>query len=761
MRLTPDAATLWMRGLPHWRRCAFDGVALLGDDLVLAADPTAPAPAWPVAPAQRWTGMAFDTRCRLFRAMPQAGATDAEPLADLAYVIWGQTSALGVHNATVHPLHLSGMGTEGAGDPGEVPQHLVAVGVDAHDLLYATDPVRRAVWVIDPWQREVSRRIEFTAIPLDVATCGDAVFVLTDDGQVWQLSACEAPQAMPWPRRAGAVRLTVSRAVQALDAGAQAMGAGPWLAWVLVNPGAALSRVHALHNGSAVTVADALDLVSGDDDARLGTPLTLAMTPGQDFVQLRWLGAQPTVQGAGLSAPGYDDTGIALAPDGRVAYWSPGGLRHASPARARYRTRGQVLGFALDSGHDQRSWGAVRVQACVPQGTELRVWMVTRDELDHTDPVPHTAPVGALPDFTDVPEPERTPLVSSLSWALQLTQTPQGHALYRDTHQPRLLDAPDEGMQWFEVPVMAPPGRYLWVMLELRGTRHKSPKVRAVQVQHPGHRWLQQLPRTLWHEPASRDFLHRYLMPLARLLDDWDRSAAERHRLLDPRITPAEALPWLGRFVGLAMDPCWPEAVQRQLVGEAARLFRTRGTVASLKRMIGILVGDAEVVLLEHYRLRGGGVMGNEAARESQAVLGAGFRVGGLIGEPNTRPLADTEPVRFDDFAHRFTVVIATVLTEAQRACVERLIELHKPAHTAFTLCTVQGGLRLGLGSHLGVATVVGASGGFQPAITGEAALGQGFILGRPELDAPATPGTTGTHEAGADFAPHPEEPIA
>ena len=355
MRLTPDAATLWMRGLPHWRRCAFDGVALLGDDLVLAADPTAPAPAWPVTPAQRWTGMAFDTRCRLFRAMPQAGATDVEPLADLAYVIWGQTSALGVHNATVHPLHLSGMGTEGAGDPGEVPQHLVAVGVDAHDLLYATDPVRRAVWVIDPWQREVSRRIDFATVPLDVATCGDAVFVLTDDGQVWQLSACEAPQAMAWPRRAGAARLTVSRAVQALDAGAQAMGAGPWLAWVLVNPGAALSRVHALHNGSAVTVADALDLVSGDDDARLGTPLTLAMTPGQDFVQLRWLGAQPTVQGAGLSAPGYDGTGIALAPDGRVAYWSPGGLRHASPARARYRTRGQVLGFALDSGHDQRS----------------------------------------------------------------------------------------------------------------------------------------------------------------------------------------------------------------------------------------------------------------------------------------------------------------------------------------------------------------------------------------------------------------------
>jgi phage tail-like protein len=743
MRLTPDAATLWMRGLPHWRRCAFDGVALLGDDLVLAPDPHAPAPDWPVESARRFTGMAFDARCRLFRAMPLDTPADpaSEGTSALAYVIWGQTTALGVHDATVHPLNVTAARTEGApvpdggaGSDDTLPRHAVAVGVDSRDLLYATDPVERVVWVIDTWQREVARRIPFTTVPLDVAVCGDAVFVLTDDGQVWRVSPCDAPEPMPWPRRAGAARLTVSRAVQARDAGAVAGGsAGGWLAWVLIEPGAALSRVQALHNGSAITVADALDLVSGEDDARLGTPLTLAMQPGQDFVQLRWLGAQPTVQGAGLSAPGYDGTGITLAPDGRIAYWTSAGLRHTSPARSRYRTQGRVFGFALDSGHDQRSWGAVRVMACVPPGTELRVWTVTRDELDDLDSLPHTPPVGALADFTAVPEPERTPLMSAQDWA---RQPEGGHRVFRDAHAPALSgpDAPEAGLQWFEVPVMAPPGRYLWVVLALHGTRHKSPRVRAVQVAHPGHRWLQQLPRTLWHEPAARDFLHRYLMPLARVLDDWDRSGAERHRLLNPRATPGEALPWLGRFVGLAMDPCWSETVQRRMVGEAARLFRTRGTVASLRRMVSILTEGAEVVLIEHHRLRGGGVVGHEQARASQAVLGAGFRVGGLIGEPNERPLADTTPVRFDDFAHRFTVMVVARLTEAQRACVERLIELHKPAHTAFTLCTAEGGLRLGVGSHVGVSAVVGHAARMQPAITGEAALGQGFILGRPEL---------------------------
>jgi len=66
---------------------------------------------------------------------------------------------------------------------------------------------------------------------------------------------------------------------------------------------------------------------------------------------------------------------------------------------------------------------------------------------------------------------------------------------------------------------------------------------------------------------------------------------------------------------------------------------------------------------------------------------------------------------------------------------------MHKPAHTDFTLCTAQSGIRVGVGSHIGVSSVVGKGDGFQPAIVGEAALGVGFLLGRAEL---ADAGSTG-----------------
>jgi hypothetical protein len=223
------------------------------------------------------------------------------------------------------------------------------------------------------------------------------------------------------------------------------------------------------------------------------------------------------------------------------------------------------------------------------------------------------------------------------------------------------------------------------------------------------------------------------------MLGEWDAVGGERQRLLDARIAPLSALAWLAQFVGLVLDPCWSETVQRRMILEAAALFRTRGTLRSLERMLEILT-DSEVVVIEQFRLRGGGVVGNPKSIASQAVLGAGYRVGGRIGEPGEAPLADSAGEDFDGFAHRFTVTVVAALDERRMACVRRLIEAHKPAHTAFTLCTAESGIRAGVGSHVGISSVIGRSGGFEPAIAGDAALGAGFVLGKPALDPEARP---------------------
>ena len=718
MRLIPDSGTRTLRGSAHWQLCALRDTVRVDDVVMLAPgvadEGGAGAAAQPFSGG--YAGMAFDRRCRLFHPRPEEGAID--------YVLWGQTSALGVHDSTPHPFAMTAAGTEVDGSAsGDLPRRPLALAGDEADYLYVADPEAKAVWLVDTWQQEVARRIEFDQPPLDLAACGTAVFVLLADGSTWQLAPCPAPIRTVWPLLAGAERLTVS-------AGAH----GGHLAWVLSRAGRFDASLHALHLDKSITVPFGTDIASEAEHPDFGTLVIVAQLPGDHFLRLRLLGNQPTLLPP-LAAPHYDGRGIALAPDCRVAYWTAQGLRHAAPARAQYRQSGLLFSFALDAEHDQTPWGRLVVEACLPAGTGLRFRAFSRDDLEFDDPV----------DGKGLSS--ETPALSQHTWD---TATGEMQTLFRDPSQRPLVPAPAEGFARYDAPLIASPGRYLWLVFEFTGTRSKSPRLRSACVEYPGHDLLKKLPRTLWREPASRDFLFRYLMSPAAILDEWQAVAGDRHRLLDSRIAPEQALPWLASFLGLVLDPCWPPAVQRRMIAEAATLFRSRGTLASLQRMVEILSG-AQVVIIEHFRLRGGGVVGNPQVNASQAVLGVGYRVGGIIGDPRRQPLATDTPAaagdfehsehseHFDDFAHRFTVSVVAALDASQLACVRRLIELHKPAHTDFALCTASSGIRAGLGANVGISSVIGKSAGFEHGILGDAVLGAGYLLGRPELDREGT----------------------
>lgn len=671
---------------------------MVGDVVMLqSTDPISPAPDSGDDFTGGFAGLAFDRHCRLFHAQPEQGSVE--------FVLWGRTDASGVHEAEAHPFEVTG---SDAVNGGALPKRPLALACDGSDFLYVADPDDKAVWLVDTWQQEVARRLAFDSEPIDLASSGDAVFALLADGSTWQLAPCESPERTPWPAVAGAERLALGPLVK-----------GRPIAWVLVAAGRSSAMLHALHAAITLPAAFCTDLlVEPTATPETAHVLVLAQRPGEELRRLQLSGTTATAL-AGLVAPHYDGRGIEWAPDGRVAYWTARGLRHAAPARGRYVQDGRLFGIALDAEHDQSRWGRIVVEACMPQGTRIRFWAFTRDELDFDDPIGGAATAGT------------PPVLSQHVWD---STTAEPQALYRDPSQRPLSPSPAEGFALYDAPVIAPPGRYLWLVFSLEGTRSKSPRLRSARVEFPGHALLGLLPRTLWREAAAREFLFRYLAPLAATLDEWESVGSQRQRLLDARIAPAIALPWLAQFIGLMLDPCWPEAVQRRLILEAAALFRTRGTLASLQRMLELLT-DAQVIIIEQFRLRGGGVVGNPQSVASQAVLGGGYRVGGRIGTQGSEAIADETPPDFDDFAHRFTVTVVAALTDEQLTCVRRLIEQHKPAHTDFILCTAETGVRAGVGSHVGISSVIGKSGGFEPAIAGDAALGAGFILGRPALE--------------------------
>jgi phage tail-like protein len=597
------------------------------------------------------------------------------------------------------------------------------LAVDQDDRLYVAESGANRVLIFDVWSRRLLRKVAFAPMgaagprPVDVAAQGSrALVAVQTPASLYRLGARFGP--VPWLKERWAELGTPSRL--ALSTSGRAV--------LLSDAGSAGARVvplDAIHHAFATPFASDVEFETED-------VLVVARQRGADFLRVDLRKERLGQLLPPLKARGYDGLGIVRLPGApaRIGYWTAQGLRAAVAARVTFRRTGRVVSFQLDSGEYQTRWGRLFLDACVPHGTQVRAGFVTRDEVE-SDEVLHSAlppprhhdEVLALRPGTPPMPPEADVLLAPL---LPLHERMTGREL---PWTPLETEVP---FHTFEVPIDAPPGRFLWVVLELTGNTRVTPRVRCLRAEYPAHELLRRLPRTFSRDERTAAFLQRYLAPLEGLLGGLDAWAATRHVLVHPRAAPRELLPWLAGFVGLVLDQRWPEETRRTFIQEAVGLFRLRGTNGALERMVEIATG-VKPVILEHFRLRG------LDAAISNTVLGGGFRVGGPIGEPGETAVKGTLEDAFSLHAHRFTLLIPAVLSAEELDMVRHLLELHRPAHTLYELCTVDAGMRVGRGLLLEISTVIGRTGGFDTLQASASALGVDRIVGRPEVG--TTPG--------------------
>jgi len=89
----------------------------------------------------------------------------------------------------------------------------------------------------------------------------------------------------------------------------------------------------------------------------------------------------------------------------------------------------------------------------------------------------------------------------------------------------------------------------------------------------------------------SDDFLGRFMLVFETILGPIERTVANIPYLFDPHLVPREMLPWLGSWLGLALDERWPEERRRELLASAARLYAWRGTRRGLSEFIRLYTG--------------------------------------------------------------------------------------------------------------------------------------------------------------------------
>jgi phage tail-like protein len=628
------------------------------------------------------------------------------------------------------------------------------IAVDADDRLFLADAGRHQVAVLDLWSRRTLRSVPVPGRPMGLAATGRVVYaVVREPPGLLRLTATRGPEPAPLPglepptpaAAPGPWRRCEPGAVAPPPAAAPVLAAG-------LPAGSQPSRVAVLADGSPVVLWHAPDRtgwlaaagrpvepVGGASDIAVDTEGAVVVAscpapPGGSFggpsggppAALRRL--VPTAAGwtpaLPLDAAGYDGSGIVATADGRIGYWSLAGFRLAVRGRVSYGRDGVCVTYRLDSGMPRNRWGRVILDACLPPGTDCRVATVSSDdEYETALPATPALPAACTPaggSTPPLPPAELDPAAGPVAEPLHRR---------RDTPTPWWRPDPGDAVDVFEAPVFAPPGRYLWVALRLSGDGRSTPVVRGLRVEHTAHDLVRRLPAVYAEDQPEPSFLHRYLAMFDSLLYDLDQRAARRDVLVDPAATPVEALGWLASFAGLVLDDRWPDAARRQLVAEIVPLYRRRGTLGALSRYLELFLGVAPVIV-EHYRLRGlGPVAGDDPARSSRAVVGVGFRVGGEVGTLDS-PAEDDAGSPLAAGAHRFTVLVPRPLDAEQEAAVRHVLDTERPAHTDYELCTVDAGMRVGSGLHLGLTSTVGPTGAFDPLVTGASVAGRGTVLG-------------------------------
>jgi phage tail-like protein len=140
---------------------------------------------------------------------------------------------------------------------------------------------------------------------------------------------------------------------------------------------------------------------------------------------------------------------------------------------------------------------------------------------------------------------------------------------------------------------------------------------------------------------ADDPFIDELLRIVESLWSPLDRQIDQLHAYFDPRLTPAEFLPWLATWVDLVLDENLSIARRRALIRHAADLYRRRGTACALRDFLTICTG--------------------------------------IIPE-----IAESD--RADQPFH-FTVTLRVPSSETvDRDRVVRIIDEEKPAHTTYTL---------------------------------------------------------------------------
>lgn len=591
------------------------------------------------------------------------------------------------------------------------------------------------------------------------ATGGANVRALLDDGRLslpLRLAGPKFPHTLAW-LDGERIALATRGTLQSADGKPRDPGA-----WAYALPGALLDRLAAASSEQALALPE-----------DLAPPLQ----PQGDFHPLAGWSGGPFVAGRPGERVHYPRNGGAGVEPAVLA-------RVSSASRARYglvvnaedgrAPDARVLPSVglIDTRDPGTVWHRLYAEAAVPAGCAMIVWLATSDTgppafaaanpSQRTRWYPHLiGERSALPQGVLDALPRDLPCAA---WVKDATEVAHGQSVLCCAARPGTAGLFTVLIQRAATTVRALQGARLWAAVELFGDGRASPELAVLRAYAGRTSYRDRYLPALYHERAfgadaeragpatGADFLDRYLNLFEGVLSDIEGRVAASALMTDAMACPADALPWLAAWVGLALEPALPTERARWMLVNAPQLARRHGTLAGLQLALDIATDGAvtrgRVVVVEDFRLRrtlstilgarledatdplttGLTQSGNSVVGDSlflgdaktlqddqlQTFLALFRRIDDARSSAANAQLqgqrAAAQKALYDDLSHRVTVLVHDELAADELGMVRRLAELGAPAHVLVRVVRAAYPFMVGVASLIGADTFLRAA---------------------------------------------------
>jgi phage tail-like protein len=272
--------------------------------------------------------------------------------------------------------------------------------------------------------------------------------------------------------------------------------------------------------------------------------------------------------------------------------------------------------------------------------------------------------------------------------------------------------------------------RFLWIVARFTSDGLGSPTLTQMKARFDQNTYFPFLPALYNYPTPSREFFGRFLALFESFNLEDERAVERLPELFDVASAPPDTLPWLASWLAEDLNEHWSIDQQRQAIARAYQRNARRGTIRGLLEAVEFETGQkirieepiqnvswwalppshqpCGVVMPEGGAYEGELTLGGSTALAGPSPDGAIIGSSAILDRSRILNAEDYGLPLFDEVAHRFCVFLYQGGQNAQAQTIARVIDREKPAHTSYSLCTIEPKMRVGFQARIGIDTVVG-----------------------------------------------------